>query len=312
MNARGVVLLAVLAMLVVHAPVAQARVALVATGTPELALLDVSSDRVAARIGLPAPSMAVAVTSDGTRGFVAAGATVVAIDVNERTEITRRTGGSAAIAGLAVAPDGRRLYAVQGERLRVLRADTLAPAGSVALRGRGRAVALGRDGSLAAVVLAGGRVAIVDAREQRLLRRVSVPGATGVAVAPDGTTFVSACGSLRIIARGARAGGGSGCRAARAATLRCRPDARAWPWVRAAAGAAARSSSCAAAVCGGCPPAAVGWARRPGRPTPTACSSPTGARGRSRSSARSHARCWTSCGWRDRRRAGSSCSPAWR
>ncbi|HEX4365075.1 MAG TPA: hypothetical protein VHZ75_11045, partial [Solirubrobacteraceae bacterium] len=141
---------------------AQARVALVATGTPELALLDVSSDTVVQRIALPAPSGAVAVTSDGKRGFVAAGATIVVLDVNERTEVTRDTRGSEPVSGLVVSPDGRRLYAVQGQRLRILRAGTLQLIASVQLRGRGSTLALGRGGRLAAVVLDRGRVAIVD------------------------------------------------------------------------------------------------------------------------------------------------------
>ena len=204
---RHAVLLAALAFVLAPLPAAQARVALVATGTAELALLDVSSDRIVASIALPAPSTAVAVDSDGRRGFVAAGATIVSLDVNERTEITRRSHGSATITGLALSRDGDRLYAVQGTRLRVLRASTLELVGSVGLGGRGSAVALGRADRLAAVVLNRGRVAMVDARARRLLRRVPVPGATGVAVVPDGATIVSARGSLRTIPRGARRAG---------------------------------------------------------------------------------------------------------
>ncbi|HEV2777648.1 MAG TPA: hypothetical protein VGV90_18805, partial [Solirubrobacteraceae bacterium] len=208
MSSRDVVLLVVLAFVLAPLPAAQARVALVASGAPELVLLDVTSDRVVTRLALPAASNAVAVDGDGVRGFVAAGSTVVALDVNERTETMRRSLGSATIAGLVVSPDGHRLFAVQGARLRVLRASTLELVGSVALGGRGSAVALGRDGRLAAVVLNRGRVAIVDARARRLVRRVAVPGATGVAVAPDGRTIVSARGSLRTIPRGGRRASG--------------------------------------------------------------------------------------------------------
>ena len=126
MSSRDVALLVALAFVLAPLPAAQARVALVASGTPELVLLDVTSDRVVARIALPGPSTAVAVDGDGARGFVAAGATVVGLDVNERTEIARRALGSATIRGMAVSPDGHRLYAVQGRRLRVLRTSTLA------------------------------------------------------------------------------------------------------------------------------------------------------------------------------------------
>src|SRR4051794_3386131 len=140
---------------------AEARVALVATQTPELPLIDLTSDRVVARIALPGPGGAVAVSRDGSRGFVAAGATIVAIDVNERTELTRRAHGTAAVTALAVSPDGRRLYAVQGPRLRILDSATLGLRGSVALGGQGRTIALRHAGDLAAIVLARGEVAMV-------------------------------------------------------------------------------------------------------------------------------------------------------
>ncbi len=183
---------------------AHGRVALVASNTRELPLLDVSSRLVAERFAMPGMVRAVAVSADGTRGFAAAGSAVVAIDVNERVELARRRFGGDPIRGLAVAPNGRRLYAVQGGRLRVLRPGSLSQVGSVRLRGHGRAIALGRDGRLAAVVLSGGRVALVDPRSRRLLRRVRVPGATGVAVSRSGHTYVSARGSLRIVPRRAR------------------------------------------------------------------------------------------------------------
>ena len=183
---------------------AQARVALVATGTPELPLVDVSSDDVVARIALPGPGLAVAVAREGSRGFVSAGATIVAIDVNERTEITRNAHGSAPVTSLGLSPDGRRVYAVQGPVLRVLDARTLGLIGSVPLGGQGQTIAVRFDGGLAAVVLAGGRVAIVDTRAKRRLRIVRVPGAVGVAVADSGSTYVSARGRLRTIDRGER------------------------------------------------------------------------------------------------------------
>jgi Ca2+-binding RTX toxin-like protein len=184
--------------------VAQARVALVATQSDELPLVDMSSDRVVARLALPGAGRAVAVSRDGTQGFAAAGATIVSVDVNERTELTRRTHGSAPVTSLAVSPDGRRLYAIQGPRLRVLDAATLAPRGSVPLGGQGQTIALRDAGDLAAVVLARGGVAMVDTTARRRLRRVRVPGALGVAVGDGGRTFVSAHGRLRIIDRGAR------------------------------------------------------------------------------------------------------------
>ncbi|MEA2150838.1 MAG: hypothetical protein QOD69_2668, partial [Solirubrobacteraceae bacterium] len=200
---RTAAALALLALALVPAA-AQARVALVATNTPELPVVDVSSDSVVARIPLPGPGLAVAVTREGSRGFAAAGSTIVAVDVDERTEIARSTHGTAPVTSLGLSPDGRRLYAVQGPRLRVLDARTLGLIGSVALGGQGQTIAVRYDGGLAAVVLARGRVAVVDTRAKRRLRVVRVPGAMGVAVADSGRVFVSARGRLRTIDRGAR------------------------------------------------------------------------------------------------------------
>ncbi|MEA2127255.1 MAG: hypothetical protein QOJ85_146, partial [Solirubrobacteraceae bacterium] len=183
---------------------AQARVALVASETPELPLVDLGTDRVVDRIALPGPGSAVAVSGDGSRGFAAAGATIVAIDVNERTELARRKHGTTAVTSLAVSPDGRRLYAVQGPRLDILDSTTLGLRGSVQLGGQGQTIALRHAGDLAAVVLAGGAVAIVDTTARRRLRSIRVPGALGVAVDDGGRTLVTAHGRLRIIDRGAR------------------------------------------------------------------------------------------------------------
>lgn len=58
---RGALLLAALAVapaLLAAPPPADGRVALVASGTRELPLIDVSTDRVVARIALPAPGRA--------------------------------------------------------------------------------------------------------------------------------------------------------------------------------------------------------------------------------------------------------------
>ena len=59
---------------------ASARVALLATGTNDVALLDVTTDMVVARPALPGPSRAVAIARDGRRAFVAAGNAVGAFD----------------------------------------------------------------------------------------------------------------------------------------------------------------------------------------------------------------------------------------
>ena len=290
--------------------VAQARVALVATGTPELVLLDVSSDTVVARMPLPGPSGAVAVNGDGTRGYVAAGAAIVALDVNERTEVSRAVHGSEPVWGLAVSPDGRRLYAVQGERLRVLRATTLELLGSVPLRGRGNAMALGSNGRLAAVVLDRGRVAIVDTRARTLQRRVRVPGATGVAITADGRTLVpraAGCAPSRA-ARRARASGASRLPAGAGGNLALSPGRS-----RLAVGARPGGSSGALVVLRGGRVRRLAAGAGLGTPAWTPDANrlffANAAAARSRSSAPSRATCSTPYRSKVRRRRASSYSP---
>src|SRR6476661_1349354 len=57
----------------VPAAAVQARVALIATGTNDAALLDVATGKVSRKVALPGPTTAVAVTRDGKVGFAAGG-----------------------------------------------------------------------------------------------------------------------------------------------------------------------------------------------------------------------------------------------
>ena len=292
---------------------APARVALVATGMPELALVDVGSDTVVARIALPAAARAVAVSADGRRGYVAAHNTIVALDVNERTEIARGTHGSGAISGLAIARNGRRLYAVQGRRLRIFQARTLRLLGSVDLRGSGRAIALRHDGRLAAVVLdaRAGRDGVADAAAG-CCGACGSRARSGSAITDGGRTLVSARGRLRSISPGARrarsrsirlprgAGGNlalSPGRTRLAVGARAGGAGGALVFVRSghvrrlAAGAGPRD----AGVADGLEPDPVRQPRR---------------RRRCRSSARTRASAWTSCACPARRPRRSSCSRA--
>jgi Ca2+-binding RTX toxin-like protein len=195
----GVALLATSAVL---APVARARVALVATGAPELVFLGIPKGEIVARLALPGPSRAVAVTRDGARGFVTAGGEVVAVDANDRGELARTQLAGPVIADIALSPAGTALYALQGTRLLVLDSQTLAQTAAIELRGEGAELAVAHGGDLAAVTLRSGRVAMIDLGRKVLLRLVRLAAATGVAISDDGVTYVSAAGSLRTIGRG--------------------------------------------------------------------------------------------------------------
>jgi Ca2+-binding RTX toxin-like protein len=207
---RGVASL--LLVLVLAAPgAASARVALVATGTPEAALLDVATNVVVARAPLAGPSRAVAISADGRRGFAAGGSAVAAIDlgvtpagpggVAPAVTATRDLGGP--VIGLAAA--GGRVVAAAGRSLHVLDPVTLRVVRRVDLRGPAGAVALSPGGSLAAVALRSGRVALVDVGAGRLLRRVKLHRVLGVAVDAGRRTWVTtARARLHRIAPGAR------------------------------------------------------------------------------------------------------------
>jgi Ca2+-binding RTX toxin-like protein len=210
---RRTLAMAVLLALAAAAP-AGARVALLATGTDEVALLDVTTNQVVARPALPGPSRAVAITRDGRRAFVAAGNAVAAFDFGlvpasplpataaPFAVLTRDLG--AAAAGIAVSPGGASVYAAAGRRLYVLDAKTLAIRRRVRLHGTASSLALSGQGTLAAVVLAGGRVAIVQTGAPELLRRVRVKGATGVAFDAAAGLWVSAPRRLYLVRQGAR------------------------------------------------------------------------------------------------------------
>jgi Ca2+-binding RTX toxin-like protein len=209
---RRILAIAVLGACCTAAP-ASARVALLATGTNDVALLDVTTNQVVARPALPGPSRAVAVTRDGRRAFVGAGNAVGAFDLGmvpatplpgtaPYVVATRDLG--APVVGVAVSPGGASVYAAAGRRLIVLDARTLAPRHTVRLRGTASALALSREGTLAAVVLGKGRVAMVAVGAPRLLRRVKVKGATGVAFDASARAWVSGRGRLYAIRPGRR------------------------------------------------------------------------------------------------------------
>ena len=89
---------------------AQARSVLVAAGTPGLVLVDQTSGRVGAPIGLGGPAVAVATAPDGSRGYVAAGRRVATVDLAQRS-VAGYASLSGGLMSLAVSPNGSRLLA---------------------------------------------------------------------------------------------------------------------------------------------------------------------------------------------------------
>ena len=202
----GAATLLALVALLIAASAAQARVTLVATGTPELAFLGIPGNEVVARLALPGPARAVAVSRDGARGYVSAGSEIVAVEVNTRSETGRSAIGIGLpeITDIDLSPVGETLYAVRGSQLVVLDPQTFAQRALIDLRGEALQLAVANNGTSAAVTLRSGHVAMVDLGANALLRRVKLKDATGVAIADNGLTYATARGRLRVISRGQR------------------------------------------------------------------------------------------------------------
>jgi len=197
----ALVLSAALLGVLVFAGGASARVLLVADGTPQLALVELSSDSVVAQIAMPAGVRAVATSPLGGKGYAAAGNTIVEIDIDQRREMRRVVLAGATITKLVAAPDGR-LVVLQGDQLAIVDPLSLATTASLALGGVGQQLTVARMRGLAAVVLADGRVAIVSLNGPRVLRTVAVAAVTGVAIDGAGAAWVTAGRYLRMIPAG--------------------------------------------------------------------------------------------------------------
>ncbi|HMJ37085.1 MAG TPA: hypothetical protein VK501_24485 [Baekduia sp.] len=196
-----------LAGLALAPPVAQARVALVATGTPDVALLDVATNQIARRVALPGATTAVAVTRDGRTALAAGGGALLALDLRSNVSFGPKPLriGAAEVAGLGVSPGGASVYVVAGTRILRLDTATLTVGGTADLHGTALGLAVSRDGTLGAVWLKGGRVAMVDlGGGPKLLRRVRVKGAAGAAFAAGRAWVTAAHGRLRTIAPAAK------------------------------------------------------------------------------------------------------------
>ena len=196
--------------------------------------------------------------------------------------LTRDLGAPA--VGIAVSPGGASVYAAAGRRLYVLDAKTLAVRHRVRLRGTASALALSREGTLAAVVLTKGRVAMVATGAPKLLRRVKVKGATGARLRRRGPRVGQrAAAPVRGAPGGAQAREAPAAprqgRGRRGGRLARRPDPgrrrRAW---RRARGARRRRRAPRAPL----PLRAAAPGRPAGRPTASASTTPTAAARRSR------------------------------
>ena len=104
---------------------AHARVVVVASGDSSATLVDVRTNAVASRVGMPGRTRAVAASPDGARAYVAAGRSVVWLDLGARIREAAVRLSSTPMA-LAASRDGTRVYAARRNSLDVLDVATAA------------------------------------------------------------------------------------------------------------------------------------------------------------------------------------------
>ena len=94
------------------------------------------------------------------------------------------------MTALAVSRDGQRVYAARRGALDVIDANAMVARARIDLgrRASGAALAVSGDATRALVVLDAKSVGVVDLVRFRLHRRIELPGATGAAFAPTGST----------------------------------------------------------------------------------------------------------------------------
>src|SRR4051812_27366103 len=166
-------------------PAAHARVVVVASGDGAATLTDVTTNKVVARIGVGARSRAAGVAPDGTRGYVAAGRRVVAIDLASRA-IVAGANPRGTVTALAASDDGQRLYAARRGAIDVIDAPTMTVKASISLgaKASATAMAVSSDATRAVVVLDAKHIGVVDLVRFRLSRRGKLARAPGAALAP--------------------------------------------------------------------------------------------------------------------------------
>src|SRR4051812_38618966 len=185
MRHAATVLPALVAAALLAPAAASARVVLVATGDGAATLTDVATNAVVARIPVGGRTRATAAAPDGSRGYVAAGVRVVAIDLT-----TRQPVGAATLAGvptaLAVSADGARLYAARPGAIDVIDPATFAVLGSIRLPRTSKPISLAvsSDGTRAAAAIDRRHVAIVSLERGVIVKRVAVSNPGAVAYAP--------------------------------------------------------------------------------------------------------------------------------
>src|SRR5688572_5169733 len=162
------------------APAASARLAVVTTGKPNAAIVDLSRKQVVARPSVGLPSRGVAVTIDGLRAYVvssnATAGRLTALDLQTRTA-AGQIGVPAGARGVAISSDGLRAYVTSGNRagrLSIVNLTTGAVAGEVKTPRRPAAVALSPDGARAYVLSGSRKLAVIDLLTLRVVKSLRV------------------------------------------------------------------------------------------------------------------------------------------
>ncbi len=162
-----------------------------------LSVIDTSSNTVVATVGVGDSPVAVAITPDGTRAYVAnsQSSSVSVIDTSSNTVVaTVRVGNSP--AGVAITPDGTRAYVANSNAssVSVIETSSNTVVATISVPNNPNGVAITPDGTRAYVTIAGssvignGSIAVIDTSSNTVVATAIVGLVpAGMAITPDGT-----------------------------------------------------------------------------------------------------------------------------
>ncbi|MDT5091571.1 MAG: large repetitive protein, partial [Mycobacterium sp.] len=156
-------------------------------------------------ISVVATPTAIALSADGTRAYVAGNNGVSVINTATNTVVGSYTTGGGQSYGIAVSPNGQRVYVTMTgtNRVAVLNTVNTTPTlvTTIAVGGTPAGVAVSADGTRAYVTNYGSNtMSVIDTSTNAVVKTISTGGnPIGVAISPDGTrVYVSNLGSNNV------------------------------------------------------------------------------------------------------------------
>lgn len=161
-------------------------------GSNNVSVIDTATNLVTARIPVGKEPEGVAVNASGTRVYVTneGSSTVSVIDTAINAVIATIPTGATWLAGIAVNPAGTRVYVANHASSSVTVIDAVANTvfATIPVMVGPRGVVVDSTGERVYVSSQnGGEISVIDAASNAVIKRLSVPGAYGIALSPGGT-----------------------------------------------------------------------------------------------------------------------------